>query len=388
MVRLKCILTLTALFMLTSLSAQAADRDTAMALLDGADALIQKKSFDKALKLCERALSMDKKCPAVHFKMGVCHENLKSVEAAVNSYQKASQLANLEKDLRLARKADEAINNLSPGLVLLQKKDLELQKKLLALAQDAKDSGHIDTAYETFQLVLARWPENKTAKLAALEVKADLDKRGDPVKSKIAEAMLSEVWYFLGVGKKADAKRMAQELSQKYARLAAGKEAFKLLADKFQAPKSDDTLALKKELIAVAKKRRAKARAATTAPKTSTPSTVSASPVSHHASAPLVDLEALEKTVSTETDSIAKSQLSSAFKAAFEKGMGYYRKSAPGMEDNQKNLGLALEQFVKCESLYLRFEKAGLKNPELEKQQQQASMLRYACMKMAILNQG
>lgn len=354
---------------------QGADRDTAIALLNGVDALIAQGKHDKALKFCERALAADKSCPAVHMRMGKCHYQLGSTESAIKSYQEAERCARAEKDSRMARMAQAAINRVCPGLSDLHRADDALRKKLIVLADGALDEGHLETADESYALILARWPDHGGALSGRRRTREALAKRGDPVKKAIAGAMLSEIWYLVGIGEKSEARKMAQELSGKYFKLPAGQEAGKLLANNFKAPGKQDAVALKQKLITAHKKTKTR------------PTTTHTRPVASRPAAPIVDIVATEKAARSKAASLAKSGLASEFKKAFNLGLEHYRKAQPGTEGNQKNLALALEQFVRCESIYMRLDAEGVKDAETEKCQQKASMLRYACMKMTILNQ-
>ena len=357
----------------------AADRDTALALLAGVDALIEQGNAEKALKFCDRALAADKACPAVHMKMGECCRKLGDAERAIACFQEAERLAKAEQDYSMARNAQAAINAVCPGLPYLQRADAALLKKLVALADSALEEGNLDTADEVYKLILARWPDHANARSGSKRTGEALARRGDPVKRKIAEAMLNEVWYLVGIGDKAEARTMARALSAKYFRLPAGQEAEKLLASDFRAPKKEDAAALKQKLIARHKERTKAASSRLAGPGPSDPGAAASR------RPPSVDIEAAEKSANAKAVKLAKSGLATAFNAAFERGIAHYRKAQPGTEGNQQNLALALEQFVQCESIYMRMESAGLKSPEAEQRRQKASMLRYACMKMTVL---
>src|SRR5262245_38240759 len=82
--------------------ARAADRDTAMALLTGVDDLCKKGSFDKALEMCQRAVTMDDSCPEIFFQMGNCYEQLRQPREAIQNYTKAENLARKEDNSGLA----------------------------------------------------------------------------------------------------------------------------------------------------------------------------------------------------------------------------------------------------------------------------------------------
>ena len=86
-----------------------------------------------------------------------------------------------------------------------------------------------------------------------------------------------------------------------------------------------------------------------------------------------------------EAKKLPKDQLVPTFKDAYAKGKESFAKATPGTEGNQKNLHAALEQFIRCEALYMRIEEEKLTTTEVAAMQKQAGMSRYSCMKMTIL---
>lgn len=376
--------------------AWAADRDTALALVSGAEKLIKEGNFAKGAEMCQRALASDADCAEAHYQLGVCRENLSQPRDAILSYQKAMELANKAGNATLSMRAKAAGEKVCPGLLRIAEADQKLIARLLPLAEDALSAGQLETALDTYTLVLSLAPEHPKAKEGAAQARAQIEKRGDPVKAKIAEATLAEIWYQLGIGKRTEAAQMARDLSSRFGETAAGKEAADLLARDFSAPKKEEALALKKKLAeahAQAVKADQASRTASTTPASSQPvsstpatSNTPAKPVPTAKSKALVDLDALEKSAGDETKALAKDKVVPTFGDAFKKGLDFYSKAAPGTEGNQENLAKALEQFLRCETLYARIETDGLSTPQLEKDQQQASMLRYGCMKMVVLS--
>jgi hypothetical protein len=119
--------TLVCLFFLTLLcgtvSVSAGEkRDTAMALLTGADSLATAGDHAKAADMCKRALAEDDTCPLAYFKLAQCQEQLSKPRDAFKSYRSAADLAKKENDQTLMRKATSAAEkrrparNCAPGL--------------------------------------------------------------------------------------------------------------------------------------------------------------------------------------------------------------------------------------------------------------------------------
>jgi hypothetical protein len=97
-------------------------------------------------------------------------------------------------------------------------------------------------------------------------------------------------------------------------------------------------------------------------------------------------VDALEKVAMEDAKKLPKNQLVGAFKEAFGKGKDSFAKATPGTEGNQKNLHAALDQFIRCEALFMRIEEEKLSTDEVAAMQKQAGMSRYSCMKMTILS--
>lgn len=362
-------------------SAYAADRDTALALLSGADNLIKKGSYEKALKMCDRALSHDKTCPKVYLKQGYCYEKLSKIEEAFASYQTAERHAREQKDGLATREARAAIKRMSPGLLLIKESDEKLLASLIPMAEEAYDAGHLGTANRVYAMVLANWPDHAQAKAGVEKCRLALSKRGDPVKGRIAQAMLSEVWYFIGMGSMNEARGMARKLTKRFPEMAPGREAQRLLAADFKAPEKDEVKALAK-LLATKAKLEGKGRVLASAGNTNGTRTVS-KPARRAFS---FDLSEVEDKARKEAGATAKADLVSAFEKAYRSGLAHYRKGKPGAEGNQEHLASALKQFIRCEALFIRAENLDAADERMTANRRQASMLRYACMKMAVLH--
>jgi hypothetical protein len=70
--------------------------------------------------------------------------------------------------------------------------------------------------------VLAISPTHEKAKAGLEKAEKAIEERGDPVKSKIAAAMLAEIFYLVGTDKKDEAKKMATDVASRHADTAAG----------------------------------------------------------------------------------------------------------------------------------------------------------------------
>lgn len=370
-------------WVLCGATAQGADRSTALALLDGADALMQQGKHAKALEVCDRAMQADPQCAEAQFKAAQCHEGMNKPAEAFKCYRKAGELAE-GYNPRLVRDAQVAAEKISPGLVRLDNVDQDLVRKLLPVAKQALAAGHLETAMEAYAIVLNLQPGQKEAENGQAEAQAELRKRGDLIEAKLAEAMLAEVWYLIGSNKKADARKMAQELSGRHGQTLAGREAVQLLANDLRPPKKEDILALKKEVLAAEKRdKEVKAAVKAVAAKLETPP--APAPPSTGKRMEDVSVEKLVASAESEAKTLDKEQLIAKFKEAYDAGKAAYGKAAPGTPGNQENLAQALENFTRCEALFLKLEETKLANAELEALNQEASMLRYGCMKMTIL---
>jgi tetratricopeptide (TPR) repeat protein len=378
--------TLVVLFFVAALVSPvlAADRDAAMALLTGADALITSGDHAKALELVKRAKDSDSTCPMVYMKEGQCQEALNKPRDAFRCYQRASELAKKENDSKTSRAADDAAKKLGAGLLQISEADKKLATKLLKIGKDALDQEQLETARLAFGSVMRVDPDNDEAKAGLGETEKALAARGDPIKAKIAGAMLSEVFYYVATGNKTEAGKMAKELSSRHSDTAAGKEAMKLLAANFEAPKNIDAelAEAKREL----KERAEKAKKIASAPSTSSTATPTVRHVDSAVGAQTVDVDGMEKKAADEAKSLAKAQLKPKYEEAFKTGTEAFSKAKPGSEGNQVNLATALENFIRCEALYMRMEDENALDADVQAHQKQASMSRYSCMKMSILS--
>jgi tetratricopeptide (TPR) repeat protein len=359
----------------------AADRDVAGAHVKSAKSNFDKGDFQTAKSMCERALQEDNTFPDAHFLMGQTLEAQNQPREAIKSYQLAADFAKKENNNQLSSKALEAAKKLGPGLVELNAADQKLVDKLVVLADKAMADEQYDTARQAYNAALALAPAHEKARENLLKTEKAIEARGDPIKAKIAAAAMSEVWYYVGVGNKEKARQMATEVSSKFGDIAAGKDAAKLLANNFDLSKTinQEIAAAKQELIEQQKKIMAKPAVKDPVKTTPSPATVSTAP-------PRVDVDNTEKVANDEAKKLPKDKLVSTYTDFYTKGKDFYSKATPGSEGNQKNLASALDQFIRCESLYMRLEEEKMLNPEIEEMQKQASMLRYACMKMTILS--
>ncbi|MGD0088335.1 MAG: hypothetical protein ABSE73_00255 [Planctomycetota bacterium] len=361
-------------------SAAAGDRDTATALLSTVDASLGKGETASALEICKRALAADSSCPDAYYKMGRCLEQMNKPRDAFKNYKNAAELAKKENDAKMQRTANAAAEKLGTGLIQISDADQKLVPKLILVADEALEGGQLETARQAYAAIVALAPGNEKAKEGLDKAEKAIAARGDPVKAKIAAAMLAEIYYYVASGDKAKATEKAQEAKSKHPDTAAGREAAELLANKFEPPKNLDAqiAEAKRQLKAQAAKKPAPPPPATG----TTPSAVA--PVVPSGPPP-VDVDALEKTAAEDAKKLPKNQLVGAFKEAFAKGKESFAKATPGTEGNQKNLHAALEQFIRCEALFMRLEEEKLATDDVAAMQKQAGMSRYSCMKMTIL---
>ena len=343
-------------------SVHAGDREQAKALLTAADALTDPA---KSIEMCKKALNADETCPQAHFKLAQCLEQMNKPREAFKEYQNAATLAKNENDTTLERKSRLAAEKLGGGLILISAADEKLAAKLLPLADEALAQEQLETARQAYQAVLVVSPTNEKAKTGLEKTQAAIEARGDPVKSKVAAAKLAEVLYDVAVGKKDDAKKMAAEIADHYAGTAAGKDAAQLLENDFGPPKHDEELRVKQIY-----KDQAKVK----------PSSGSASKI---ASAPAVDIDAVDRAAFDEAKKLPKDKLIPSLKEAHDKGCESMKNAKPGSEGQQKAVAAALEQFIKCEQIYGLIDD---KTAEVEEMAKDASARRYSCMKMTILS--
>lgn len=353
-----------------------ADRVAADAYLAGVPTLIASGDFKAVEDLCKRSLAADDTCPAAHYYMAIALEKSNKPRDAFKEYQTATTLAAKEKDNNIGGKASAAAKKLGAGLMEIDALDQKLADKLQKVAAEATELGRLETARQALTSLLILQPENAKAKEALEKVNKAIQDRGDPVRTKIAAAMLTEMWFKLGTGKRDDAIAMARTLSTRFSDTEWGKEASTLLENNFSVPKREDVAQLSQQL----KEQNAKLASAQ---KTQTPTAVTTT--SPKAGSGKPDIGALEKTADEEAKKMHKDVLVSAFTDAYQKGKAFYANATPGAEGNQENLSKALEQFIRAESFFARIESEDLKSDELSNSAQEAAMLRYACMKMTIL---
>ena len=362
----------------------AADRDIAMAVLSSADDLFKKSQFDKALELAQRAADSDNSYAQAFLLIAQCQEQTRKPREAMLNYAKAEALARKADDTQTANKASGLAEKLAPGLKQVSAANLRMIARVLPVAQGALNGGQFETALDAFNVILAADPSHAEAKAGADKAKAAIDAKGNPIKTKIAEAMLAEVWYYIGAGKKEEAGKVAQELAARHPETAAGQEAAQMAANQFKPPAKDEQLALKK-LMMEEKARQEKLAASAPPvkePSGSTAGNISARPAP---SSHVVDIDALDLKAITETKKLPKDKLVPTFNETFNKGHEFYGKAQPGSEGCQQNLRSALDLFIYCEALNTRIEEEKLSTDDIAANAQQASMLRYGCMKMTIL---
>lgn len=350
----------------------AGDRDAAMVMVANAEKNLNAGQFDVAKGMCERALAEDKNCPEAQFLLGCCFQKLGKAKEAMASYQLAADLAKKGSNSALMAKALDAAKNLVPGLPDILTADQKLAAKLTPLANAAMDGQQWETARFAYQAILAVAPANENAKKNLADVEQQILARGDPIKAKIASAALAESFYYVGVSQLDKAREMAEK-ARSHADTAAGKEADHLLACNFDLSQTigDDLATAKKEF------RQIIAKSTPVAPTTAS---------AINAPATGIDIDAVEKTATDESKKMPKEKLVPSFTETYAKGKDFYSKAAPGTDGNQKNVAAALEQFIRCEVLYLRIDEEKIMTPDVEESEKQASMLRYACMKMTILS--
>ena len=359
-----------------------ADRASADAYLISCPTLVKDGNFKTVEDMCKRALQADDTCPSAHYYMGLVHEKNNASREAFKCFQLAATNAAKEKDTVTAAKATAAAKRIGQGLMELDTLDVKLAERVQKVAEEAFEAGQLETAKQAYTAWVVLAPDNPKSKEGFDKVTAALLERGDPVRSKVASAMLTEVYYKFGVGQKSEAVQKAKELSNQYSDTEYGKEAAGLLERDFSAPK-------KEEVAQLAQKVKEKnARLVSLKPAPSVSSSSSSSSSSHASSSSPnkgVDVEATEKMADEETKKMAKTALVPAFTKACKDGQLSYSKATPGSEGNQENVAHALENFIKAESLYQRIETENLINEDLAELSKKASMLRYACLKMTIL---
>ena len=362
-------------------SLRAADRTSADALLTGVPDLVKDGNFKTIEELCKRSLQSDDSCPSAHFYLGMAYEHSNKPREAVKEYLASASCATKEKDGVMAGKANAAAKKIGAGVIDLDALDAKYADKLGKVGTDAFDAGQLETARQAFSALLVLRPSDAKGKEGLDKAAKALEERGDPVKSKIAAASLSEVWFKLGIGELDKAKELAQTLSSNYGDTEPGKEAAALIERNFAAPKHDEVAKLTEKL----KQESAKKIAA--APKTPS-TTVTSSPGTAPAKAaggPRVDVDATQKLAEEDAKKMSKDALIPAFKDAHKKGKEHYAKATPGSEGNQDNIAKALEQFIKADSLYTRIENENMSTEELAANAKEVGMLHYACLKMTIL---
>jgi len=369
--------------------ARAGDREEAKVLLQSAETNLKKGDFATAEEMCTRALASDKDYGRVHLVMGQCYEGQNKAREAINEYNLAAELSLKDKtpDRATADQATGFAKKLAPGLLEIKQADQRLATKLTTLASGALAESQLDTAKSAYQELLALNPSDDDARKNLDEVQKRIDERGDPIKGKIAAAGMSEVYYELGTGSKDKAREQAQEIAQKFSDTSYGKDASHLLSCNFDLSKTieQDLKDAKEQIKQLAAAQKKPTPAATTSTQTSPPSTSS---TPSHSVAPQqgVDIDGVERQAEEDAKKLPKDKLVSTFSETFKAGKEFYSKATPVSEGNQKNVAAALTKFIGCEALYMQIDTDKLMTPDVEAQEKDASMLRYACMKMTILS--
>ena len=357
-------------------AAFSADRQAADAYLAGVPALITGSDYKTIEDLCKRSLQADESFPMAHYYMGLCFEKAGKSRDAFKEYQNAAAFAAKEKDSGTAAKASAAAKKLGTGLMEIDALDQKLAERLTKIGAESIDLGRMETAKQTYAALLILQPDNVKAKEGLEKATKWLSEHGNPIKTKIAAAMLTETLYKLGTGKKDEAAELAKTLSQKYSDTEWGKEAAELIDRDFAAPKKEDVALLAQQL----KEQIAKPADASKAVAVSAPAAGSKAEAKGN-----WDMDALQKAADVETLKAPKDSLVASFTDAYKNGKALYAKATPGSEGNQENLSKALEQFVKAESIYARLENENLRDDDIAENVKEAAMLRYACIKMTIL---
>lgn len=191
---------------------------------------------------------------------------------------------------------------------------------------------------------------------------------------------LRESFYYLGIGQIDKAREMAEKVRNR-SETAESKEANRLLACDFDLAKTipADIVSAKEELKEIQNK-------PTLGAATGTQTSTQSAPAAIAALAHGMDIDYVEKMAKDETNKLPKDKLIPTYFETYAKGMGFYSKAVPGTAGNQENLAAALEQFIRCDVLYLRIDDEKMMSREVEEKEKQASMLHYACMKMTILS--
>lgn len=356
----------------------AADSVLALALADSAEKSFKSADYDTATKMCGRALDADPTCAKAHLLLGECFEKLNKPGAAIASYTAVIDFSTNGNEALLVEKAREKIRKLAPGLEDFRNADKKLIASLQPLADKAFADEQFDTASTAYKALVALGVESARDNLAKTEraIKA----RGDPVQAKMAAAWMAEVWYKLGRGEKQVAHNVASNITKLCPDTALGMDAASLLANNFEFPKNigAELAMAKQELKTIQTKSVFNGSDTSRVPPA--PSTVLS------IAAPGIDVEATEKKMTDEVKLFPKDKLILEFLDCYSKGKAFFQKAAPGTQGNQRNLASALEQFIKCEALYLRISDEQLMNAEVDELEKSASMCRYSCMKMTILS--
>ena len=367
-------LCLTLVFISATISAFSADRTAAEAYLAGVPPLVTGGDYKAVEDLCKLSLRADDTCPLAHYYNALCLEKTNKAHDAFKEYQNAAALAAKEKDAGTAAKSTAAAKRIGGGLMEIDALDSKLADKLIKIGAEAIDSGRLETAKQTFATLLVLQPENVKAKEGLEKATKALKEHVNPIKAKIAAAMLSEVWYRVGNNQKSDAVELAKALTQKYTETEWAKEAAGLLDRDFAAPKTE-------EVASLAQKIKEQNAAPAEAPKA--PGGSGVPPKAVMKSSPNID--AIEKTAAAEVLTLSKDMLMPAFADAYKNGKSFYAKATPGSDGNQENLSKALEQFIRAGSIFARIETENLRDDDISENAKEVAMLRYACMKMTVL---
>src|ERR1043165_1341072 len=174
--------------------AYGADRVAADAYLAGVPTLIASGDYKAVEDLCKRSLAADDSFPSAHYYMAIALEKSNKPRDAFKEYQTATTLAAKEKDNVIGGKASAAAKKLGQGLMEIDALDQKLADKLQKIAAEAIELGRLETARQALTSLLILQPDNAKVKEGLEKVNKAIQDRGDPVRTKIAAAMLTEMW--------------------------------------------------------------------------------------------------------------------------------------------------------------------------------------------------
>ncbi|HYF48525.1 MAG TPA: hypothetical protein VEJ63_03925 [Planctomycetota bacterium] len=354
----------------------AEDRDMAAALVASAEKAHKSSDYDTALSMCDRALQSDNTYPQAHFTRAQILETMNRAREAIGSYYAAAECARKENNPALSQKAADAARRLGPGLMDIATADQKLFDKLLLLGEKAAADEKLETAQQALNSAAVLQPGHKRVLELLEKVQSAINARGDPVSAKIAAVAMTEVWYYIGAGNKDKARQIATDITSRYSEMNVGKDAAYLLENDFDLSKiaENESATVRQQLVERQKQLSASA-----------PAGAVAAAKGPKAPASYVNVDSAERAATEDANKIPKDLLAKSFRDHATKGRDFYAKATPGVDGNQQNLAQALDHFIRCEAIYLRMDELNLVTDEILEQQKQASMLRYACMKMTIL---